>query len=168
MWWLRSLDLCQARICKLTSLEDLEACGSLSLVSPFTSRHVDAACINAYSSTGRPRHVVSYHHASRVGRMRRIYTVWNRDQRVVLDCGKNPPAPPGLPRLVVVTPHGSCSPSIITRYPGSSTSADARSEGSSKPDSTMKSKLFIYCILLIWQYIYGRERGREIKTPSLI
>ena len=110
-------------ICKLTSLEDLEACGSLSLVSPFTSRRVDAACINAYSSTGRPRHVVSYHHASRVGRMRRIYTVWNRDQRVVLDCGKNPPAPPGLPRLVVVTPHGSCSPSIITRYPGSSTSS---------------------------------------------
>ena len=55
------------KICKLISLEVLEACGSLSLFSPFTLRRVVAAA--AHSGTGRPR----IHHASQVGRTRRLY-----------------------------------------------------------------------------------------------
>jgi len=40
-----SLYVGQWHICRLTSLEDLEACASLSLVLPLKSRHVDAACV---------------------------------------------------------------------------------------------------------------------------
>ena len=36
-----------------------------------------------------------------------------------------------------------------------------RAKGSPNPDSTMESKPPIYCVLLIWQYIYERERERN-------
>ena len=51
-----------------------------------------------------PAHLL-HHHASAVGWMRRLYAVRSGDLRVVLDCGKNPSAPPGLPPLAVVAPH---------------------------------------------------------------
>ena len=34
-------------------------------------------------------------------------------------------------------------------------------KGSPDPDSTMESKPSIYCVLLMCQYIYGRERERN-------
>ena len=34
-------------------------------------------------------------------------------------------------------------------------------KGSPNPDSTMESKPLIYCVLLMWQYIYERERERN-------
>ena len=34
-------------------------------------------------------------------------------------------------------------------------------QGSLNPDSTMESKPPIYCVLLMWQYIYERERERN-------
>ena len=34
-------------------------------------------------------------------------------------------------------------------------------KGSPNPDSTIESKPPIYCVLLMWQYIYGREREKS-------
>ena len=47
-------------------------------------------------------------------------------------------------------------------------SAIASNKGSPNSDSTMESKPPIYCILLMWQYIYGRERERNQDSKSYL
>ena len=44
----------------------------------------------------------------------------------------------------------------------------ARHKGSPNLDSTMESKPPIYCVLLMWQYIYGRERKRNQDSKSYL
>ena len=40
--------------------------------------------------------------------------------------------------------------------------------GSPNPDSTMESKPSIYCVLLMLQYIYGREGERNQDSKSYL
>ena len=39
---------------------------------------------------------------------------------------------------------------------------------SPNPDSTMESKPSIYYVLLMWQYIYGRDRERNQDSKSYL
>ena len=41
-------------------------------------------------------------------------------------------------------------------------------QGSTNPDSIIESKPPIYYVLLMWQYIYGRERERNQDSKSYL
>ena len=45
---------------------------------------------------------------------------------------------------------------------------DAKFKGSPNPDSTIESKPPIYCVLLMWHYIYRRERERNQDSKSYL